>query len=409
MALYAFDGTCNIDSDDDGEDTNVVRFKELYAGDTVEYLAGIGTRFGAVGKAVGGLFGVGGRSRIEEMQHILTENWNNGDKTIDIIGFSRGAALAVHFANQIAKDGIKTPSGDIQQVSIRFLGIWDIVGSFGLSLGNMVDFQQINLGWHIDTIADNVEHCYHAMALDERRESFGITRLDPRHRKANIEEIWFRGVHSDVGGGNNNPDRSNIALNWMLEKARASGLTFNATKSRQQKYARTDIFARISENKDLEIDQARTVEKNDVIHPSALAISLDNGASHPFIVDSALKYNWSGIRLVKGGQYRITANKDQKWDDGNMSAGPDGWATDAISWYKEPIVKAFEKNRRCPNANWFELVGTYDRDDDDSFRIGAEVSFTARQNTDLYTFANDLKTRYSNNKGVIQATIERLA
>ena len=48
MALYAFDGTCNADDDNDGEDTNVVRFKELYEGQDVEYLEGVGTRFGAM-------------------------------------------------------------------------------------------------------------------------------------------------------------------------------------------------------------------------------------------------------------------------------------------------------------------------------------------------------------------------
>ena len=53
---------------------------------------------------LGGLFGSGGKSRIEEMHDILTENWEDGDQVIDIIGFSRGAALAVHFANKIGEN-----------------------------------------------------------------------------------------------------------------------------------------------------------------------------------------------------------------------------------------------------------------------------------------------------------------
>ena len=67
MALYAFDGTWNSDEEDPGLDTNVVRFKELYAGKEPVYIIGVGTRWGAFGNALGGTFGVGGKSRIDEI------------------------------------------------------------------------------------------------------------------------------------------------------------------------------------------------------------------------------------------------------------------------------------------------------------------------------------------------------
>jgi len=132
MALYAFDGTGNVDEDLPELDTNVIRFKELYAGVDVEYLEGVGTRWKAVGKVLGGLFGMGGRTRIDEMYDDLCENWSEGDRDIDIIGFSRGAALALHFANKVADDGVKLESGESAPATIRFLGLWDVVGSFGL-------------------------------------------------------------------------------------------------------------------------------------------------------------------------------------------------------------------------------------------------------------------------------------
>jgi hypothetical protein len=56
------------------------------------------------------------------------------------------------------------------------------------------------------------------MAMDERREAFRITLL------RNAYQVWFRGVHSDVGGGNRNLGLSCIALRWMLRKAKAAGL-----------------------------------------------------------------------------------------------------------------------------------------------------------------------------------------
>jgi uncharacterized protein (DUF2235 family) len=62
-------------------------------------VAGVGTHFGKIGRALGGLFGAGGLSRTDEMYEEFCENWQQGDEVIDIIGFSRGAALAVHFAN----------------------------------------------------------------------------------------------------------------------------------------------------------------------------------------------------------------------------------------------------------------------------------------------------------------------
>jgi hypothetical protein len=70
---------------------------------------------------------------------------------------------------------------------------------------------------------DSVVKCYHALALDERRGTFRLHRLDAKVVDANQEgrlfELWFRGVHSDVGGGNKNSGLSSIALNWMFTKA----------------------------------------------------------------------------------------------------------------------------------------------------------------------------------------------
>jgi Uncharacterized alpha/beta hydrolase domain (DUF2235) len=68
-----------------------------------------------------------------------------------------------------------------------------------------------------------VKHCFHAVALDEKRDAFRETRLD------NGYQVWFRGVHSDVGGGNQNSKLSNITLAWMLHKAMAVGLPVDKT------------------------------------------------------------------------------------------------------------------------------------------------------------------------------------
>ncbi|MFL6531154.1 MAG: phospholipase effector Tle1 domain-containing protein, partial [Chthoniobacterales bacterium] len=208
MALYAFDGTWNkpdIDKDNVDKNTNVYNFLAFYApGDPEaqakreDYKAGVGTRFGEPGRIVGGLFGAGGRDRVHELVQAFAANWkHNGpeDRIVDVIGFSRGAALALHFTNALAS-GVNI-DGQTVKPSIRFLGLWDVVPSFGLPGTVLTEAHEINIGWHLD-VPSTVEHCYHAMALDERREAFDVHRLDPEEDDwPRIQEWWFRGVHSD--------------------------------------------------------------------------------------------------------------------------------------------------------------------------------------------------------------------
>jgi hypothetical protein len=411
MALYAFDGTGNIDQEDDSKDTNVVRFKELYNGNgNPVYLPGVGTRFGAIGRALGGLLGAGGRSRISEMYDELCENWANGDKQIDIVGFSRGAALAVHFTNKIADQGIELPNGQTDKAEIRFLGLWDVVGSFGLSFDTFINFQEINLGWDIDTVQSSVKHCYHAMALDERRETFNLTRLDPEHQFDHINELWFKGVHSDIGGGNENIKRSNIALQWILDMARQSGVPLKESMALEEKYITTDLAAPISENQDLQRDPRRTILAGDRLHQSAQSQLLSVNQSHTITVLSKLKYNWAGIQLEKGNVYQFSCKPGDTWLDGDIECGAQGWDTEQLPGFKEFVVERFEQHRRVPDANWFELIGALGDEDDNLFRISDDSDhYTAQMDAELYLFANDLQNKYSNNEGALEVTIKRIS
>lgn len=410
MALYAFDGTWNEDEEAPEQDTHVVHFRDIYEG-PVEYRTGVGTRFGAIGHALGGVLGLGGRSRIADMYEALRRNWRQGDRVIDIVGFSRGAALAVHFANVIGKGGIRLDEGRVEEPSIRFLGVWDIVGSFGLPIDFVIDFHEINIGWTIDRIPACVEHCFHAMALDERRQAFDVTRLNVGNRDPRIEEVWFRGVHSDVGGGNGNRARNNIALAWMLEKAHGCGLPIPKSAVTLAK-AGGDPLAPIYESKDPIRDPRRMVQAGDHIHPTAEPKTLETGQSSSFPVRAAYKYNWSGVRLVRGARYRLEIPGDQRWMDASISCGPDGWRSEDLPWYQETVVGWFEDRRRLPSANWFELAGSLGDDGDAFFRIGhggEDHIYTAPHDGDLYAFANDLDSRYGNNSGSLLVTVTRVA
>ena len=256
MALYAFDGTWNIrdlkaaveasqprqygaDATFRREttETNVHRFAEFYGPPRVEYLQGVGTRFALLGRALGGIFGVGAKYRLRRMYLALCARYHGGDTDIDLVGFSRGAALALHFSHVIARYGIRRPDaprhlawhyyeglgwtfrfpradGAAAAPPIRFLGLWDTVGSFGIPIG---PFRNLSKRWWITSIPGIVRRSFHAMALDEVRATFALVRPQRSEERSRHYEVWFRGVHSNIGGGYFDRGLSDISLAWMIE------------------------------------------------------------------------------------------------------------------------------------------------------------------------------------------------
>jgi len=261
MALYAFDGTWNTDKPNADQDTNVVWFHNAYTG-SKRYWKGVGTRFSFIGKIVGGINGAGGFERIEDALKELKKNFAAGDTVVDVVGFSRGAALAVHFANKVGK---QTDLAGGQPPVVRFLGVWDIVGSFGLP-GNDID-----LGFDLKT-PPSAQHILHCMALDERRLFFPLTRLSGSrpNEGARLMEAWFRGVHSDVGGGDMAQGLSSIALNFMFTQATMAGLPIDPAvvlKNAQRMNADCPISVH-QEHRLEELQPFRTLTIYDLVHVS---------------------------------------------------------------------------------------------------------------------------------------------
>jgi hypothetical protein len=264
MALFAFDGTWNDRRVDDvttaeletDRNTNVVRFLEAYESEPCLHFKGIGTRAGALGKVVGGMFGAGGRRRIHEA---LAHARGAHGEPVDIIGFSRGAALALAFANRLAQE-----SSNEGAVPVRFLGLFDVVGAFGIpfDLGPL-RFQQVNVGYAL-TLPPTVQYCFHAMALDERRQTFALTRVDGAH------EVWFRGAHSDIGGGNGNVGLNMIALAWMVRKGLACGLPLSRTALDAAAAAADPLAAVRWPDPDPISNRFRTVRPDDLVHHTVM-------------------------------------------------------------------------------------------------------------------------------------------
>lgn len=88
----------------------------------------------------------------------------------------------------------------------------------------------------------NIKQAHHALSIDDERLSFHplLWKQEPR-----IEQVWFPGVHSDVGGGYPQQGLSLVALDWMIEKAEAAGVQFIPDKKafvRDQKYALDKLY-----------------------------------------------------------------------------------------------------------------------------------------------------------------------
>jgi len=260
MALYAFDGTGQEDQTDNERDTNVVRFARAYRG-KVSYWTGVGTRGGFVGKVVGDWTGAGLHERVREAMKALHTTLQEGDTTIDVVGFSRGAAAALHFVNQVWKDVARA---QLNTAPVRFLGLFDTVASTGPLPG------RVDIALDLE-LPPNVVRCCHAMALDEGRASFHVHRM--RHIKnmqgapGVVEEVWFRGCHSDIGGGSRHENLANITLCWMMRRAGDVGVRFDKEEV-QNAVDQRDPTAEIIRAKLDEGLLKRQVESNDRVHYS---------------------------------------------------------------------------------------------------------------------------------------------
>lgn len=161
---------------------------------------------------------------LEKAYNDLAKNYQNGD-SIFIFGFSRGAAIARWLAQRVNDNGLiydKTPV--VEDVTIDFLGVWDTVAAFkGVNLDRNEEPTSREVKEKNGRIAENIRTAYHLVSIDDPRLAFRPILMGAEDR---VHEIWFPGVHSDVGGGYREDGLSDIALDFMLERAAAEGMTF---------------------------------------------------------------------------------------------------------------------------------------------------------------------------------------
>src|SRR5208282_1163981 len=175
--------------------------------------------------------------------------YEQGDD-IFLFGFSRGAFTARSLAGMIADCGLPVASPDDNLVNaafqayrdksqlpaflaankmidaqIKMVGVWDTVGALGIpaifgGIAQSCGFLDTNL--HPDVL-----NAYQALAIDERRQEFPPTLWTPPAAPVAgqvLEQVWFAGVHCDVGGGYPETGLSDTTYSWMLAKAMKLGL-----------------------------------------------------------------------------------------------------------------------------------------------------------------------------------------
>jgi len=137
----------------------------------------------------------------------------------------------------------------------------------------------INAG-HDLRMPRNAQHVFHAIALDESRAFFPLTRLSSLGKPddARLTEVWFRGVHSDVGGGNGNATLNWIALQWMFQNALRCGLPIDPAAVQANLARRVDP-PRINDHS-IDAQIPRHCRAGDILHVSVTLNEGEPGRPH---------------------------------------------------------------------------------------------------------------------------------
>jgi uncharacterized protein (DUF2235 family) len=498
--IVCCDGTWNtLEHTDQGlpAPTNVARLYNAAVKDAqqlVYYHPGVGTSGGALDRWLGGGTGAGLERNIMSAYQWLAARYRPGDR-IFLFGFSRGAytvrslgGLLVHSGLLDLSDATLAPSAvwsRVQEVfeayragepfanrhgyafhgvapglptagtmGVHFMGVWDTVGALGIPLelsvlrfiGDPRRYQ-----FHDTRISMLIANARHAVALDERRADFMPTLWTNIRRPDKVHQVWFPGVHGDVGGGYAQAGLSDIALAWMLDEAAACGLRLRAGTRAQ---LRPDPQGVLHDSRQglfkLGPSQPREAARIDaasvqagLLHASALARQADpplaqgdywptrilaSGEQVSMDVFAVQRWNATGLYLEAGVRYRFRASGE--WLDGSAAFSPAGGDLDGphasdvarlAASALGSVERAFNAlsreqsdfwfTRRLETAPWLALVGFVANGEGtargETFVIGDGGEFTPAAGGYLYAYANDAWQTYANNHGSVALTIER--
>lgn len=334
--------------------------------------------FAAVVRLKEAATGSGIQDNVIEAYIFLARTYRPGDQ-IYLIGFSRGAWTVRCLATVIECCGVLKPSctryagdvahfvrdrdkpddqvwmrDDVTDMSARvaFLGVFDMVAALGFPLWGwwFRIFVSPQIAWTKNPLSVCDKVC-HAISMDEKRSQYFVTLFDESEMEGQIEQVWFRGDHSDIGGGRPDTALSDITLEWMIEKAKE--LDFKEPEE-LSKRLRGDCLGFIHD--ELEVrrhwrlfsswprwfpahgPEDATVSEHgtlhDTVHKRAQAMHAAGRHDLVFLSDdqpveievqSDREWCRSGIVLERGQIYCLRWLGDSKWRSGtNEECGPAG-------------------------------------------------------------------------------------
>lgn len=236
------------------------------------YDDGVGTETFKPLKLFGGATGWGLSSNVKQLYKELVRIYDPGDR-IFLFGFSRGAFTVRTLVGLIAACGIlnfqrlpTTAALDAMvkktykvyrksyrtelaklflgepdtsaitkfrsehchpcEIEISFIGVWDTVDAVGLPFhwSDFINTMIYRFKFRDRKLSKLVKHACHALAIDDERHSFHPILWDEKEETSRrIEQVWFAGAHSNVGGGYPKQGMSLVALEWMMRKAECTG------------------------------------------------------------------------------------------------------------------------------------------------------------------------------------------
>ncbi|BDA82909.1 hypothetical protein Sa4125_04510 [Aureimonas sp. SA4125] len=508
------DGTWNTPGDkEDGlpAPTNVVKlYNSLAPVDAAGaeqkryYHPGVGTDGDWWNRLLGGGIGRGLNRNIASAYRWLAGAYRPGD-AIWLFGFSRGAYTARSVGGMISRCGL-LDTGDPEALDpevwkqvdalfqayrakttlpataerrfhnvageespfhstpIHFIGAFDTVGALGipadLALLHLID-DPTQHQFHDTELSPIVRHARHAVGIDERRQSFTPTLWTNRLVEPgapDMRQLWFPGVHGDVGGGYGQAGLSDIALDWMMGEAEAQGLAIKPGARSQLRPSPqalmhdslTGIFAQLKTRPRAVPRISGGDGETQFLHASVVARhdtppiaqgdywpvkTVAAGAPVSIAVFARQHWNACNVFLEAGTEYVFSA--EGQWLDGAIACGPAGtkdgrFQVGEVAHLAGSLIDASENlfkrlsgnrqadfwmSRRKPEFPWFALVGLVAngvRSTDDPrapehevFLIGDAARFTPQAGGYLYAFANDAWHAYGDNAGSVRLTVRR--
>jgi hypothetical protein len=208
----------------------------------VHYHLGVGTG-NILDRIVGGGAGAGLSNSVKACYGFLVDNYAPGDEIL-LFGFSRGAYVARSIAGLVGcvglmqkqemgrffemwdwytnrthedikvLDGLSPDRHRPEHVTIQCIGVWDTVGALGIP---GTRFCAQSFAFHDTELGTRVRHAFQALAIDESRGNFQAAPWVPPEAPNQIfEQVWFTGVHSNIGGGYEDHGLSDTSLLWMV-------------------------------------------------------------------------------------------------------------------------------------------------------------------------------------------------